>query len=56
MLESLKDELEMTVEEDITSFLGIEFKCLPSAAGQTLQLGLIEQVLKTTGMQDCNPD
>ena len=56
MLESLKDELEMTIEGDVTSFLGIEFKHLPSGAVQTLQLGLIERVLNTTGMQACNPD
>ena len=42
MLESLKDNLEITVEGDVTSFLDIEFKCLPSGAVQMLQLGLIE--------------
>ena len=42
MLESLKDKLEITVEGDVTSFLDIEFKCLPSGAVQMLQLGLIK--------------
>ena len=56
VLESLKDELEMTVEGDIMAFLGINFKCLPTGAVEILQLGLTEQVLKTMGMQDCNPD
>ena len=42
MLEYLKDKLEMTVEGDVTSYLGIEFKHLPSGAVQMLQLGLIE--------------
>ena len=56
MLESLNDELEMTIEGDVTSFLNIEFKNLPTGAVQMLQLGLIEQVLKTTGMQDCKPN
>ena len=42
MLESLKHKLEMTIEGDVTSFLGIEFKHLASGAVQMLQLGLIE--------------
>ena len=42
MLEALKDELEMTVEGDVTTFLGIDFKHLPMGAVQTQQLGLIE--------------
>ena len=56
MVESLKDKLEMTIEGDVTSYLGIEFKCLPSSAVQMLQLGLIERVLSTTGRQSCNLD
>ena len=54
--ESLKDELEMTVGGDITAFFGIDFKCLLTGAVEMLQLGLTEQVLKTKGMQDFNPD
>ena len=46
----------MTVEGDITAFLGIDFKHLPTGAVEMLQLGLTEWVLKTMGMQDCNLD
>ena len=46
----------MTIEGDVTSFLCIELKHLPSGAVQMLQLGLIEQELKTTGMQHSIPD
>ena len=56
MLKFLKDELEMTVEGDVASFLGITFKHLPAGKIRMQQLGVIEQVLKTTGMQTCNPD
>ena len=56
MLESLKDELEMTVEGDVTSSLGIEFTCLTTGGIQMSQLGLIDRVLKVTGLQDCNRD
>ena len=40
--ELLKDELEMTVEGDVTMFLEIDFKCLPTSAVEMLQLGLTE--------------
>ena len=33
----------MTVEGDVTAFLGIDFKRLPTGAVQTQQLGLIER-------------
>ena len=56
VLEFMKDELEMTVEGDVTSFPSIKFKHLPSGKIMMQQLGLIERVLKTTGVQDCNPD
>ena len=46
----------MTVEGDILTFLGIDFKHLPTGAVEILQLGLTEQMLKTTGMEDCNLD
>ena len=38
------------VEGDVTAFLGIEFKHLPTGAVQTQQQGLIDGVLKTMGM------
>ena len=56
VLESLKDEFEMTVGGDVTAFLGIQFKCLSGGEIEMQQIGLIESVLKATGLQDCNPD
>ena len=56
VLESLKDEFEMTVEGDVMAFLGIQFKHLSGGEIEMQQIGLIERVLKATGLQDCNPD
>ena len=56
MLESLKDEFEMTVQGDVMAFLGIQFKCLSGGEIKMQQIGLIERVLKATGLEDCNPD
>ena len=56
VLESLKDEFEMTVEGDVTAFLGIQFKRLSGREIEMQQIGLIKRVLKATGLQDCNPD
>ena len=56
VLESHKDEFEMTVEGDVTAFLGIQFKRLSGREIEMQQTGLIERVLKATGLQDCNPD
>ena len=56
VLESLHDELEMTIEGDVTAFLGIQFDHLLNGEIQLQQLGLINRVLNTTGMQTCNPD
>ena len=56
VLESLKDEFEMTVEADVMAFLGIQFKCLSGGEIKMQQIGLIKRVLKATGLQDCNPD
>ena len=56
MLESLRDEFEITVEGDVMAFLGIQFKHLSGGEIEMQQIGLIEIVLKETGLQDCNPD
>ena len=56
MLDLLKEELEMPIEGDAKSFLGTEFNHLPARETMMLQHGLINQVLKTTGLQDSNPD
>ena len=56
VLESLKDEFEMTMEGDVMAFLGIQFKHLSGGEIEMQQIGLIKRVLKATGSQDCNPD
>ena len=52
----LKDEFEMTMEGNVTAFLGIQFKRLSGREIKLQQIGLIKRVLKATGLQDCNPD
>ena len=56
VLELLKDEFEMTMEGDVMAFLGIQFKHLSGGEIEMQQIGLIERVLKATGLQDCSPD
>ena len=56
VLELLKDEFEMTVEGDVMAFLGIQFKHLSGGEIKMQQIGLVERVLKVTGLQDCSPD
>ena len=56
VLVSLKDDFELTVEGDIQTFWGIQFTQLQNGTIQLTQHGLIDCVLKATGMQDSNPD
>ena len=56
VLDSLKDDLELTVEGDVSAYLGIAFERLDDGQIKLKQLGLIERVLKATGLQECNPD
>ena len=44
------------MEGDMTAFLGIQFKCISGREIEMQQIGLIERVLKATGLQDCYPD
>ena len=46
----------MTMEGDVMAFLGIQFKRLSGGEIEMQHIGLIEIVLKATGLQDCNPD
>ena len=49
--------LELTREGTFTEFLGIKFDKDESAGTITLtQQGLIQKIVDTTGMQDCNPN
>ena len=56
VLDSLKDDLELTIEGDVSAFLGISFERLDDGQIKLQQLGLIDKVLKATGLQSCNPD
>lgn len=57
LIESMTDDLELTTEGDVTAFLGIQFERDSKAGTIALtQKGLIDRVLKVTGLQDCNPD
>ena len=56
VMDSLKDDLEMTVEGDVSAYLGIDFERLNNGQIKLKQYGLIDKVLKATGLQDCNPD
>ena len=49
--------MELTVENDVSAFLGIDFK--RNKADGTIKLtqeGLIDRVIKAAGLEDCNPD
>ena len=56
LLQSLKDELKMTIEGDIQASLGIQFSCMPNSQIHLQQLGWIDCVPKTTDLQECNPN
>ena len=45
---------EMTVEQDVTAFLGIQILQKKDGRYKLIQTGLINKVLNTTGMEDCN--
>jgi hypothetical protein len=51
-----KAGMDLTVESnDVSAFLGIQF----TRKGETIELkqvGLINKIIETTGMKDCNPD
>jgi Reverse transcriptase (RNA-dependent DNA polymerase) len=46
--------LELTVEDDIYAFLGVEVVCKDDGDIELLQCGLIDKILATCGMIDCN--
>ena len=56
VLDLLKEELEMTIEGDVKSFLSIKYNHLLAGEIMIFQHGLIGRVLKSTGLQDSNPD
>jgi hypothetical protein len=54
MIANLGEEFQLTVEEDISSFLGIQIDILPDTAMLLTQPGLTHRVLETCLMVDCN--
>jgi Reverse transcriptase (RNA-dependent DNA polymerase) len=47
--------LELTIEDDIYAFLGVEVTRKPEGEIEMTQKGLIEKILKTCNMMDSNP-
>ena len=47
---------ELTQEQSFEAFLGIKFEKLPDGSTKCTQRGLIEKILKTANMLDCNPN
>ena len=54
MIANLGEEYQLTVEEDISSFLGIQIDTLSDKALLLTQSGLTHRVLDTCLMTDCN--
>jgi len=56
LIEEMKGLMDLTIESnDVSAFLGIQF----TREGETITLtqkGLIEKILKTMGMENCNAD
>jgi Reverse transcriptase (RNA-dependent DNA polymerase) len=50
-----KNGLELTIEDDIYAFLGVEVTRKPGGEIEMTQKGLIEKILKTCDMMECNP-
>jgi hypothetical protein len=48
--------LELTQDASFSEFLGIKFEDLPDGSIQMTQKGLISKILKTAGMENCNPN
>ena len=46
----------MTVKGNVQAFLGIPFNQQTNGHIQLQQISLIDNILKTTGLQYCNPD
>ena len=55
IINQMKKKMDLTVESnDISAFLGIQFTRHDGVI-EMKQLGLIDKIMKTTGMEDCNP-
>jgi hypothetical protein len=56
LLESIrtKSDLKFTIEDDAFTFLGVELKTHSDGTVEFLQKGLIEKILKSCNMTECN--
>jgi len=55
LVKQLRDRgFDLEIEGDFTLFLGVEIKKLSDNKFKFLQTGLINKVLETAGMKDCN--
>ena len=50
-----KEGLDLTVEGSFTEYLGIKYEKPDGNTIKMTQEGLIQKIIDTTGMQDCNP-
>ena len=47
---------ELDIEDDFNCFLGIGIEILPDGTCHMTQKGLIQKVIKATGLENCNPN
>ena len=47
---------ELTIEGTFTEYLGIQYNKIDEHAIEMNQQGLIDKILKATGMENCNPN
>ena len=46
----------LTVEESFNEYLGISYESMPNDHVNMTQQGLIQKIINTAGMSDCNPN
>ena len=46
----------LTMDDTLSAFLGIKFEPLPDGSFNMTQPGLIDKIIKATGMEQCNPN
>ena len=51
-----EEDLTLTQEETFSEFLGIKFEERPDGSFEMTQRGLIDKILDTANMNDCNPN
>ncbi|MGH7954661.1 MAG: reverse transcriptase domain-containing protein, partial [Gloeomargaritales cyanobacterium] len=54
MIKDLRQEFDLVVEDDVSTYLGIKIKAASDGRIEMTQPYLIERILEATGMKDCN--